>query len=36
VTITTDKTFSPADRGAGADHRQLGLRLYRVTVVERP
>ena len=30
VTVSTDLTFSPADRGVGADRRQLGLRLYRV------
>lgn len=35
VTISTNKTFSPADRGQGSDRRQLGLKLYRVTVAER-
>lgn len=32
VTIATDQTFKPADRGQNSDHRDLGLRIYRVTV----
>jgi hypothetical protein len=35
LTITTDETFSPADRGQGTDRRQLGLKLYRVSAAER-
>jgi len=33
VAIETDQTFRPADRGQGADRRELGLRIFRVTIV---
>jgi len=32
ITIETDQVFKPADRGQGADRRDLGLRVYSVTV----
>jgi hypothetical protein len=32
VTIETDKTFSPAERGSAADKRRLGLRVFSVQV----
>jgi hypothetical protein len=32
VTIETDQTFRPADRGRSADRRSLGLQIYRVTL----
>ena len=32
LTIETDKTFVPADRGNGADHRRLGLRIFAISV----
>jgi hypothetical protein len=32
LSIDTDLTFAPADRGTSADRRRLGLRLYRVDV----
>ena len=32
ITIETDQFFRPADRGQGADHRALGLRIYLVTL----
>lgn len=32
VTVTTDQTFRPFDRGENADHRTLGLRVYTVSV----
>ena len=32
VRVTTDQTFRPADRGLNADRRQLGLKVYSVTV----
>lgn len=32
ITIETDKTFVPADRGNGADHRRLGLRIFAISV----
>lgn len=32
VTIETDQTFRPADRGENQDRRSLGLRVYDVTV----
>jgi hypothetical protein len=32
VTVTTDQTFRPADRGENADRRSLGLRVFSVTV----
>jgi hypothetical protein len=33
VTVTTDQTFKPADRGQNADRRDLGLRIFSVKVV---
>jgi hypothetical protein len=33
VTIETDKTFVPAERSGGADHRRLGLRVFAIRVV---
>jgi hypothetical protein len=35
ITISTDLTFVPAERGSSPDRRQLGLRLYRVEVGRR-
>ncbi len=32
LTIATDKTFVPSDRGGGADRRRLGLRVFGVRV----
>jgi hypothetical protein len=32
ITIETDQVFKPADRGQGADRRDLGLRIYSVKV----
>ena len=32
ITIETDQVFRPADRGQGADRRELGLRVYLVTL----
>lgn len=32
VTIETDQTFRPADRGSNQDRRALGLRVFQVTV----
>ena len=32
ITIETDKTFVPAERGSGADHRRLGLRVFAISV----
>ncbi|HSP89851.1 MAG TPA: hypothetical protein VLN08_03035, partial [Vicinamibacterales bacterium] len=32
ITIETDQVFRPADRGQGADQRELGLRVYKVTL----
>lgn len=32
VTIETDKTFVPAERGNAADHRRLGLRVFAISV----
>jgi hypothetical protein len=32
VTIETDQMFRPADRGLNADKRELGLRIYRVSL----
>jgi len=32
ITIETDQVFKPMDRGQGADRRDLGLRIYSVTV----
>lgn len=32
VTLTTDQTFSPYERGENADHRTLGLRVFGVSV----
>ena len=32
ITIETDQVFRPADRGQGADRRELGLRVYVVTL----
>ena len=36
VTIETDKTFVPAERGAGADNRRLGLRVFGISAQFRP
>jgi hypothetical protein len=33
VTIETDRTFVPAERGGGADQRHLGLRVFAIRVV---
>jgi hypothetical protein len=30
--LTTSQTFAPAERGASADRRRLGLRLFNVAV----
>jgi phage baseplate assembly protein gpV len=35
VTIDTDKTFVPAERGTAADRRRLGLRVFAIRVSER-
>ncbi|MEZ5318869.1 MAG: hypothetical protein R2752_15825 [Vicinamibacterales bacterium] len=35
VTVGTDRTFVPADRGESPDRRRLGLRLFRVTLARR-
>ena len=35
LTIETDKTFVPAERGAAADHRRLGLRVFSIATVNR-
>lgn len=32
ITIETDQVFKPADRGQGADRRDLGLRIYDVRI----
>ena len=32
ITIETDQVFKPADRGQGADRRDLGLRIYFVKI----
>ena len=32
VTIETDKTFTPAERGGAADQRRLGLRVFSIRV----
>jgi hypothetical protein len=32
ITVETDQTFRPADRGQGADRRDLGLRIYAVRI----
>ena len=32
ITIDTDKTFTPAERGRGADQRPLGLRVFSIRV----
>jgi hypothetical protein len=36
VTIETDRTFVPAERGAQADQRRLGLRVFGVNVTAQP
>lgn len=33
VTIETDKTFVPAERGGGADRRRLGIRVFAIQVI---
>jgi hypothetical protein len=33
VTVETDRTFVPAERSGGADHRHLGLRVFAIRVV---
>jgi hypothetical protein len=35
VTIETDKTFVPAERGAAADQRRLGLRIFAISARNR-
>jgi hypothetical protein len=32
ITIETDKTFTPAERGSAADQRRLGLRVFSIRV----
>lgn len=33
VTVETDRTFVPAERSGGADHRHLGLRVFAIQVL---
>jgi hypothetical protein len=35
VTLETNKTFVPAERGAAADKRRLGLRVFAVSAINR-
>jgi len=32
IFIETDRTFTPAERGASADRRRLGLRVFELTL----
>ena len=35
VTIETNQTFVPAERGAAADNRRLGLRIFSISARNR-
>jgi hypothetical protein len=35
ITIETDKTFVPAERGSAADKRRLGLRVFAISAISR-